>query len=937
MKRFLLPILIIASSLSAWCQYATVNATLTDGSGSFAPSAYLHFSLRNCGANFPVVSGQGFTPAKVSFDLKPNPSTGIVTGQVVGNDAILCGNVASTYYEVAMMKDPNTAFSPEMPFIIHSGTAWTPASQPMSNAPGTPGFAYIFGNPTAGHVITRPVTGSGGTATATESGGAINSCTASGGTGYTSAPALVVSGGGGSGAILRATVLGGVVTGCTVVTPGTGYSSNPSVAVFGGTSLAIQGVLDLSAATVIQSSSLPNSVLSGNNTFTGNNTFGGPVTFNSTFTFASSLNAPVMNNVQYANQIVAGSDLGAKIALADTALGGNAGQIWVTASGNISETALTLSANHDLLCVGDNVVLTMLSGANIQQSSGTRVKGCVFNSTQTSAPSAGGEIYANGVTNVEVSNSTFIGGGSHIHYTGVSSFRINNYRGVGITTSGSGNLSSPIAIINSNNGQINNPRFEPSTFPAGSFPGSRGGLIFISASIFVQVNGAIIANVDASQVAGGAGGISFAGGSYNEVHGGSISVTTNMDSVLVQSATATSGPATDLIIDGLVSATIDDTGGVGGGNNNLGSCLDIIAADRVAISNVICLNGGNYTLNRQPAVFLFLDDYVNISNSKFQQSGESGIETFGTPHTHLTNNDYILNQSDGVIAVEQNGTVSVSGGTNVTWVTGVTGGFGLGWQPGTSINIGGSWSQIASVNSNTSLTLSTAVANNSGFGPYTLSQVTVSGGNTTYTGTGFASTNAMVGFALNITGFTLHTGNNVSNAIVLSNTTTSITVARTTQANETDAGLATTVGQGYFLPSYDTQVIGGSAMNNGTSGLGANIYGVEFQAGAYGIVSGLTAGDERASKTQTYGVYVNPQAWASIINDDLGGGCQSCGNATAPIFGSTVASLPAVAASVSKQFTVIDSTTITAEGQTCVGGSTHTATAINDGTTWKCF
>jgi hypothetical protein len=49
MKRSLLSILVLLCSLSAWCQYANVSATLTDDTGSFAPSAYLHFSLRNCG------------------------------------------------------------------------------------------------------------------------------------------------------------------------------------------------------------------------------------------------------------------------------------------------------------------------------------------------------------------------------------------------------------------------------------------------------------------------------------------------------------------------------------------------------------------------------------------------------------------------------------------------------------------------------------------------------------------------------------------------------------------------------------------------------------------------------------------------------------------------------------------------------------------------
>jgi hypothetical protein len=156
MKRSLLSILVLFCSLSAWCQYANVSATLTDGSGSFDSGGYLHFSLRNCGVNFPVVKGAPFTPAKASFDLKPNQATGVVTGQVVGNDLILCGNVASTYYEVTMMKDATDAFAPALPFIIASGSNWTPASQPMSNPPTPPGFVNIFANPTANRTLVQP-------------------------------------------------------------------------------------------------------------------------------------------------------------------------------------------------------------------------------------------------------------------------------------------------------------------------------------------------------------------------------------------------------------------------------------------------------------------------------------------------------------------------------------------------------------------------------------------------------------------------------------------------------------------------------------------------------------------------------------------------------------------------------------------------------------
>jgi hypothetical protein len=287
----------------------------------------------------------------------------------------------------------------------------------------------------------------------------------------------------------------------------------------------------------------------------------------------------------------------------------------------------------------------------------------------------------------------------------------------------------------------------------------------------------------------------------------------------------------------------------------LGSALDIINSDRVAISNVVSTNNGNLSTNRQPGVFLFLDDYVSIANSKFTQSGESGVTVFGSPHTHLSNNDYTLNQSDGVDAVEQNGTVTVTGGTNVTWTAGPVGGFSIAWQPGTPINLAGTYYVIATVNSNTSLTLASAASNGAG--------------------------------------------------------------------------------QAYFVPSIDTQVIGGSAMDNGTSALGANVYGIEFQAGASGLISGVTLGDHHAvgSKTQLYGVSVSSGGSADLDNNDLNGGCPTCANATAPTIGVTYSSLPSAALGAGKKYFIQDSTTVAAEGQTCVGGSTHNAIAISDGVT----
>jgi hypothetical protein len=67
-----------------------------------------------------------------------------------------------------------------------------------------------------------------------------------GGSGYTSAPKVTFTGGGGSGAAATATVSGGKVTGLTVTSHGTGYTSAPAVSFTGGdgSGAAATAVLD---------------------------------------------------------------------------------------------------------------------------------------------------------------------------------------------------------------------------------------------------------------------------------------------------------------------------------------------------------------------------------------------------------------------------------------------------------------------------------------------------------------------------------------------------------------------------------------------------------------------------------------------------------------------------------------------------------------------
>jgi hypothetical protein len=66
------------------------------------------------------------------------------------------------------------------------------------------------------------------------------------GSGYTSAPTVSITGGGGSGATAIATVSAGVVTALTLTAPGTGYTSWPSVAITGGGGSGATGQANLS-------------------------------------------------------------------------------------------------------------------------------------------------------------------------------------------------------------------------------------------------------------------------------------------------------------------------------------------------------------------------------------------------------------------------------------------------------------------------------------------------------------------------------------------------------------------------------------------------------------------------------------------------------------------------------------------------------------------
>jgi IPT/TIG domain-containing protein len=72
------------------------------------------------------------------------------------------------------------------------------------------------------------------TPTATSNGGVSGMIITALGSGYTSAPTVALSGGGGTGATATATVSGGGITGITITNAGSGYTSTPTVTFSGG-------------------------------------------------------------------------------------------------------------------------------------------------------------------------------------------------------------------------------------------------------------------------------------------------------------------------------------------------------------------------------------------------------------------------------------------------------------------------------------------------------------------------------------------------------------------------------------------------------------------------------------------------------------------------------------------------------------------------------
>jgi parallel beta-helix repeat protein len=399
-------------------------------------------------------------------------------------------------------------------------------------------------------------------------------------------------------------------------------------------------------------------------------------------------------------------DLGAQIAAADAALGANPGQIIVSSSGTISEGQVSLSTGHNLVCT-NQATISLDAGSYLYQNSDTSINNCIISSTSTPI---NGEIQSQNTTQVQLNGVTFVGGGNLVYFVGVTDFVISDNRVMSITAVDAATemAQNGYYLMNCSRGWINNLVVPGFVFPPGRLtpPVSYPAVLGLFNSSEITINNVSVTDVDASFNFGGSG-IQINGSSQITINGGAITNNAKMDGVTSESWGTSS--SSDVTITGLNASYNGHQGLNATAPLTLGDGLDIIDTSHVRISNCTILGSG-YIGNRQPGIWLFLDDDVTVSNCVVEDGSAGGIDISGSPNVHLINNTIRNNQDDGTFTEAQIG-LGTSAGATVTWTYGVSGGFSLAWMPGTPFVFDGVIYAVASITDNLHIVVTPAPPN----------------------------------------------------------------------------------------------------------------------------------------------------------------------------------------------------------------------------------
>lgn len=150
------------------------------------------------------------------------------------------GADSSDQIETTCLKDNTRAYIPGL-------TTPGQGSIGINADPQSPAHIRLFELSKTKATISFAIGWSDGTSIpgAAQAGGVSGVFVTNGGSGYTTAPTVTITGGGGTGATGVATITGGIVAGVTITNAGSGYTSLPTIAFSGGDGTGAVGVADL--------------------------------------------------------------------------------------------------------------------------------------------------------------------------------------------------------------------------------------------------------------------------------------------------------------------------------------------------------------------------------------------------------------------------------------------------------------------------------------------------------------------------------------------------------------------------------------------------------------------------------------------------------------------------------------------------------------------
>jgi hypothetical protein len=440
-------------------------------------------------------------------------------------------------------------------------------------------------------------------------------------------------------------------------------------------------------------------------------------------------------NVVFANQM-SGTDLGAQINAADMLLGSSPGAIVITESGTVS-TAPTISSGHDLIGIGQSVLVTLSGATYITLKGNNRVAQLSFASSNSAEVL--GELYADSVNNITIEDCSFNGGGWHIGLYSVDNFRISRtqHTSASVTfATGSG----AVNVENSAYGKIDHVYVASIPLPQQS---KSLAFIGLDSTQYTDVTDCQVINCDASYAAGSSA-LGVSGCNYINVIGGQYVGNANCDGVLLQTGGADNvTPCTYITITGVNSSYNGGQGENVNSSYGTGDGFNLFNSTYVHLTNCVAYYNGQATdasgdTNRHNGCDIDGCSEVTITNCRFELSGLVGIYIYQSQQIKVIATSIVGTWSQGIYVAANSGTCNTSG-TSVTWETGAEP-WGMGLQVNSDMNINGTNYKIQSVNSGKSITLTTSAGTQMGVDWYIASEyVQIIGGSVVNSGAGGVS------------------------------------------------------------------------------------------------------------------------------------------------------------------------------------------------------